>query len=131
MAGIVLSRSLFGIKLPRCTNAHSSSSRHSGKYHCGIKWHRPLLSRVGYFFSLSLSLSSTSARFVSSPSQRCSTSYGPKTITKFHMGWYMFPMMGDPYPSLPTTQSKNSAYLNHLDVSPILPKFTPLAVVQK
>ena len=35
----VLSRSVFGFKLPRCTKACSSSS-----CHCGIKWHMPLLS---------------------------------------------------------------------------------------
>ena len=45
VAGIVLSEPLFGIQLPLCTNARSSSSLHSGKCRCGIKWHMSLLSR--------------------------------------------------------------------------------------
>ena len=36
VAGTVLSRALFGIQLPQCTNARSSSSLHSGKCHCDI-----------------------------------------------------------------------------------------------
>ena len=35
----MLSRPLFGIQLPGCTNAHSSSSLHPGKCCHGIKWH--------------------------------------------------------------------------------------------
>ena len=43
MAGIVLSRLLFDIQLPRCTNASSSSSNaavaSSGIHHCYPEWH--------------------------------------------------------------------------------------------
>ena len=50
MAGIMLSwRPLFGIQLPRCTNAHWSSSLHSGRCCRSIKWHMPLLSQVANF----------------------------------------------------------------------------------
>ena len=36
-------------ELPQCTNARSSSSLHSGRCHCGIKWHKQLLSWVAQF----------------------------------------------------------------------------------
>ena len=39
----------FRPELPEYTNACSSSSRHSGRCHCGIKWHMPLLSWVAQF----------------------------------------------------------------------------------
>ena len=48
VAGIVVFRSLFGIQLPRCSNARSFSSLHSGKCRCGLKWHMTLLSLVAF-----------------------------------------------------------------------------------
>ena len=46
VAGIVLSRPLFGIQVPLCTSARSFFSRHSGRCRCGIKRHMPLQSQV-------------------------------------------------------------------------------------
>ena len=39
----------FRPELPQCTNAHLSSSLHSGRCRSGIKWHMPLLSWVTWF----------------------------------------------------------------------------------